>query len=644
MHRYLKYATNVSGVWVSQTIVDNQEVCGAPPWIPYIYFKGISLALDTNGHAHVSFQYFPSGLYYATNESGTWNKVLVKNSSTTGKTSIAVDSNGKIHISHYTGAYNYDLAYSTNDSGTWNTLIIDSSGDTGNYSSIAVDSNNKVHISYHDRTNGYLKYATNVSGAWDITGIDYTSAYNYDNEYTETDIAVDSNNHAHISYYDQTNSKVKYVTNAAGSWAASVIDTGSAASIALDAGDKVHISYYGNWAVRYATNKTGGWVTSAIDSSYNFSVQIGALALDINDTVKAGYFTSDGLTLASNVFGSWDYNVVYPGSTYNNPPALAIDSQDHSHFCYRATNNNLIYITDTSGIWNTSTINSTDDVKYISIAADSNSKAHVSYFDDTGDNLVYASNTSGSWNRTVIDSAGNVGMYNSAAVDNNNKIHISYYDGISYNLKYGTNASGTWTTSIIDSAGDVGKYTSITVDSNNKVHISYLDDTNDTLKYATNASGSWVVSTLAADAYMSYTSIAVGPLNSIHILYQTISSKLKYLTNTSGTWVLSDIGNYFIYLNKALSIDTNGNAHIVSGTTYITDAPLHPLAGASISAGHDHTLYIKPDGTLWAWGLNDSGQLGDGTTANRPYPAQIGSDSDWKAVSAGWKHSIAIKK
>jgi len=36
-----------------------------------------------------------------------------------------------------------------------------------------------------------------------------------------------------------------------------------------------------------------------------------------------------------------------------------------------------------------------------------------------------------------------------------------------------------------------------------------------------------------------------------------------------------------------------------------------------------HTITIKTDGTLWAWGYNGRGELGDGTTTNRYSPVQI---------------------
>lgn len=62
-----------------------------------------------------------------------------------------------------------------------------------------------------------------------------------------------------------------------------------------------------------------------------------------------------------------------------------------------------------------------------------------------------------------------------------------------------------------------------------------------------------------------------------------------------------------------------------------------------ITAGGRHTLAVKEDGTLWTWGGNSVGQLGDGTLIERHTPVQIGTDNNWKMVSAGYFHSMAIK-
>ena len=63
----------------------------------------------------------------------------------------------------------------------------------------------------------------------------------------------------------------------------------------------------------------------------------------------------------------------------------------------------------------------------------------------------------------------------------------------------------------------------------------------------------------------------------------------------------------------------------------------------AVSAGGDHTLALKTDGTLWVWGWNSSGQLGLGDITDRYSPVQVGADTDWKTVAAGRFHTIALK-
>jgi alpha-tubulin suppressor-like RCC1 family protein len=62
---------------------------------------------------------------------------------------------------------------------------------------------------------------------------------------------------------------------------------------------------------------------------------------------------------------------------------------------------------------------------------------------------------------------------------------------------------------------------------------------------------------------------------------------------------------------------------------------------AVLAAGSSHTLAIKNDGSLWAWG---GGYLGDGADKDSPIPLRIGTENDWAMVSAGFSHSLAIKK
>jgi hypothetical protein len=241
----------------------------------------------------------------------------------------------------------------------WATSTIDT-GDVGLYTSVAIDSNDHVHISYYDATNHALKYATNALGDWVTSTIDTGDVGLY------TSVAIDSNDHVHISYYDATNHALKYATNALGDWATSTIDStgdvGLYTSVAIDSNNHVHISYYavgyqvyavGN--LKYATNASGGWVTSTID---------------IPGGVGMGLYTSIGVGL------------------------------------------------------------------YTSIAVDSNNIVHISYYDGINHDLKYFTIAPGSLGSEIPDSTGDVGQFSSIAVDSNNNVHISYLDYTNGELKY----------------------------------------------------------------------------------------------------------------------------------------------------------------------------------------------------------------
>ena len=62
---------------------------------------------------------------------------------------------------------------------------------------------------------------------------------------------------------------------------------------------------------------------------------------------------------------------------------------------------------------------------------------------------------------------------------------------------------------------------------------------------------------------------------------------------------------------------------------------LAPPAPPSVAAGYSDSLIVKSDGSLWAWGANDRGQLGLGDRLPRELPTQVGTDTDWAQVAIG---------
>ena len=66
----------------------------------------------------------------------------------------------------------------------------------------------------------------------------------------------------------------------------------------------------------------------------------------------------------------------------------------------------------------------------------------------------------------------------------------------------------------------------------------------------------------------------------------------------------------------------------------------------SVSAGDTHTVAVKTDGSLWAWGYNGDGELGDGNWQNSysVSPEKIGSDTNWHCGAAGENYTVALKQ
>ena len=92
----------------------------------------------------------------------------------------------------------------------------------------------------------------------------------------------------------------------------------------------------------------------------------------------------------------------------------------------------------------------------------------------------------------------------------------------------------------------------------------------------------------------------------------------------------------------------NTNGQLGDGTITNRLTPTQEITFATdwvaVSASGNHTMALKSDGTLWAWGKNASGQLGDGSTTQRNVPTQeVTGATDWVAVSAGTDYSAALK-
>jgi alpha-tubulin suppressor-like RCC1 family protein len=120
-------------------------------------------------------------------------------------------------------------------------------------------------------------------------------------------------------------------------------------------------------------------------------------------------------------------------------------------------------------------------------------------------------------------------------------------------------------------------------------------------------------------------------------------------TGTTATKVVAG-GHHTVLFNGGVLYTCGNNSYGQLGrTTWPPPAPSpnNPVAVSGsyldVAAGIYHTLAINSGGGVTAWGLNNYGQLGDGTTTTGSAHVTVSGLSNIVAVSAGYLHSLALK-
>ena len=80
-------------------------------------------------------------------------------------------------------------------------------------------------------------------------------------------------------------------------------------------------------------------------------------------------------------------------------------------------------------------------------------------------------------------------------------------------------------------------------------------------------------------------------------------------------------------------------------TNHAAPAPAGPagVSWSNVRVGYYHACATRTDGSLWCWGYNTSGQLGDGTVTQRTAPTQVGTATTWSALATGQYHTCAAQ-
>jgi|GEM_PF-1635891 len=266
--------------------------------------------------------------------------------------------------------------------------------------SLAHDSAGQPHVSYIGPAG--LMYAHDDGSGWITTTVDTSVAYIWEGT---TSIALDANDLPHISYYDDVDSQLKYARYDGTAWHIEELNTpshgGGWNALDVDSQGRPHIVYQGHETYLHYTWFDGtAWQNEVIDGVYN-----------------AGYFND-----------------------------LVLDEQDRPHVISSVALGPFRYIWHDGASWQMQSLSV--EAYYSALALDGAGRPHISVWTQNGSGdgeLLYLRLDGTDWYITLLETVGgaNWGKYTSIALDSFERPHVSYAlaGGV---LRYARRSGSTW--------------------------------------------------------------------------------------------------------------------------------------------------------------------------------------------------------
>ena len=180
----------------------------------------------------------------------------------------------------------------------WSTPIsLDSTDDVGWDSSLAIDSNDNLHVTYLDNTNGNLEYMTYDGSSWSTpVSLDSTDNVGY-----QSSLAIDSSDNLHVTYGDATNYNLEYMT--AGN------NTGG--------------------------NNTGGNNSGTVNNTLNECLMFNNVSYDYNYSAAP----QDSFNITADLFNYCSEGIMYPSTLILNDTQGINVSSDNVNWRYAIDDN-----------------------------------------------------------------------------------------------------------------------------------------------------------------------------------------------------------------------------------------------------------------------------------------------------------------
>ena len=631
--------------WTTQDI-DNASRTGYRP----------SIAIDSQGALHIAYlDRDNTNLRYATNASGSWVLSTVDNSSVNpnnvaAKTGIAIDNRGHVHIIHpVQGSGVWVLNYTTNVSGSFvSTTITDTTKDDGKYASLAIAGNGSLHISvYRDNGGSDLRYYTDESGVWTNETVRTGSNFGKDSA-----IALNSKDEVVIVYRRDDGSDDIYMSvGNRGSWTSSQVASNRNAmylAVAIDSNDDVHISSHNSGGsskdLEYFTNSSGSWVRTTLDAGVGGI--FGSIVIDSNDDVHIAHADSIGANdlQYATAKGSGKGLAVNPVFSVSPslPDGLILNwKTGEITGIPTVASANTTYTLTALALGATTTTTFTLHV--------TGAPGDISYNDILGTNGVAITPAA-----PTITTNGTTGGVTTWAINASLPTGLNF--GTSNGTIWGTPtqviAGAVFTVWANNSVGSKSTTINITINDVSVSGITYASE-NITLSYyhtmttttPTTSGGSatsWAISPSLPSGLTFNT--ATGAISGTPETLQTTAVTYTIWANNSG-------GSFSDQIN--ITINDHPPAPInyfVDNVTLDYNQTMTPLGNFEvkpdlIAAGEDHTCAIQSDGSVRCWGEGDNGRLGNGGTANKNTPtatSSLGSGRTAIDITAGGDHTCAV--
>lgn len=385
----------------------------------------------------------------------------------------------------------------------------------------------------------------------------------------------------------------------------SVGTVGSFTSIALDAKDQAHISYYdtGNGDLKHASQKGTNWVVETVDSAGNVGMYT-SLRLDDSGRPRICYrdSTLKHLKYAAWDGAAWQIETVYSEGASGSFASLALDNNGNPLIAFQdETNGDLLLARKRGVVWNVERVD-TEGItgSDISLALGLNGDPMISYRNVTLNDLRFAEWNGLLWEIVTIDSEGSVGYNTSLKVGRDGSPRIAYRDTTNARLKYARRAIGGWRTEVVDGSGSVGFDCSLALDVEDRPRISYRDIGNNDLKFASWNGAFWDISLVDADGSVgAYTSLALNGFDHPRICYRDTSNgdlKFAALDQFACLVFSPEVGPALsIALNPAglrLSWPAASQGFILESCDDLVSANWTPVVGTASTEGDSFFLLV----------------------------------------------------